>query len=162
MKVKVILTALLLCSISSAMSAEKILATIYRTSDKVKSELVLNTDDKVDIIKVVFKIYSEEGDLAREVNVTPEELPEGKTILTKMSLNVIELQSDNVASHNGGDVTIKYLKKFKLLGKNKYGSFNVVLDREGDDWVLKKDGRIFTELLAHTHSKGINKFTIIK
>jgi hypothetical protein len=162
MGAKLILTALLFSSLSQAFAGEKILATILRTSDKVKSELIINTDDKVDINHVIFKIYNEEGELDREVNVTPEELPEGKTVLSKMGVNIIQLQSDNVASHNGGEVTIKFLVKYKLIGKSKYSTFNVLLDREGDEWVLKKDGKVFTELLAHAHSKGITKFTIIK
>ena len=162
MRAKLILTALLFSSLSQAFAGEKILATILRTSDKVKSELIINTDDKVDINHVIFKIYNEEGELDREVNVTPEELPEGKTVLSKMGVNIIQLQSDNVASHNGGEVTIKFLVKYKLIGKSKYSTFNVLLDREGDEWVLKKDGKVFTELLAHAHSKGITKFTIIK
>jgi hypothetical protein len=162
MRVKILLTALFFASISNVMAAEKILATILRTTDKVKSELVINTDDKIDIIKVIFRIYDEEGVLAREVNVTPEELPEGKTVLSKLGVEIIQLQADNVSSHNGGNVTIKFLVKHRLLKKDKYGTFNVLLDREGDEWVLKKDGVKFTELLAHAHKKGIHKFTIIK
>lgn len=162
MRVKLLLAVLLLASISNTMAGEKILATIIRTTDKVKCELLINTDDKVDINNVIFKIYDEEGALARTVNVTPEELPEGKTVLSKLGVNIIQLQSNNVASHNGGNVTIKFLLKYRLIGKSKYGSFNVLLDREGDDWILKKDGVKFTELLAHVHKKGIHKFTIIK
>jgi hypothetical protein len=162
MRVKLLLTALFFASISNVRAAEKILATILRTTDKVKSELVINTDDKVDIIKVVFKIYDVEGALAREVNVTPEELLEGKTVLSKLGVEIIQLQADNVSSHNGGNVTIKFLVKHRYLKKNKYGTFKVLLDREGDEWVLKKDEIKFTVLLAHAHKKGIHKFTIIK
>jgi hypothetical protein len=162
MRSRLILAVLLFSTLSQAMAGEKILATILRTTDSVKSEIVINTDDKSDISFVIFKIYDEEGVLDREVNVTPEELPDGKTVLSKLGVDIIELQSDNVASHNGGEVNIRFLSRFKLIGKSKYGSFKVLLDREGDEWLLKKDGESFTQLLAHAHKKGINKFTIIK
>lgn len=147
---------------SQLFAAEILLATITRTSDKVKSELVLHTDDKADMKHVVFKIYDESGKLDREVKVTPKELPKGKVVLEKMGIDVITLQSNNVAIHNGGNVRIKYLKKFKLLGKDTFGNYDVLLDRVGDDWELSKDGVVFSKLLAHTHSKGITKFEIIK
>lgn len=162
MRIRHLLAVLLLATISNAMAGDKILATILRTTDKVKCELVLNTDNKADINKVVFKIYDPEGKLAREVNVTPKELPEGKTVLSKLGVEIIVLQSNNVAAHNGGNVTIKYLKKHSLFKKDKYATFEVLLDREGDDWVLKKEGVAFTKLLAHAHKKGIHKFTIIE
>lgn len=152
----------LLISVSTAQAGIKKLALIKRTSDNVKSELILETDNKHDIVKVIFKIFDEKGKLDREVQATPNELPDGVAVLTKMGVKVITLFSDNLAKHNGGDVTIRFLSKYKLIGKSKYGKFNVVLDRIGDDWTLMKNGVPFKELLAHDHSKGITKFEIIK
>ena len=56
----------------------------------------------------------------------------------------------------------KYLTKYKLIGKSKYANFSVMLDRIGDEWELTKNGVAFNKMLAHTHSKGISKFEIIK
>ena len=149
-------------SSAQAFAGSKVLATILRTSDKVKSELILITDQKRDIVRVVFKIYEEGGKLDREINVNPNELEEGKTVLSKLGVHVIALQSNNMALHNGGNVTIKYLQKYKLIGKSKYAKFDVLLDRVGDDWQLSKDGVPFTQLMAHIKKKGINRFEIVK
>lgn len=156
------ISLLLFILTAQAMASVKVLATIERTSDKVKSELILVTDEKEDISYVDFKIYDEEGELARTIKVTPKELVKGKVVIEKMGINVILLQSDNIALHNGGNVNIKYLTKFKLLGKNKYANFSVLLDRLGDEWELSRDGQPFTQLKAHVHKKGITKFEVIK
>ncbi len=152
----------LLISVSTAQAGIKQLALIKRTSDNVKSRLILETDKNHDIVKVIFKIYDDKGELDREVQAKPNELPEGVPVLTKMGVKVITLFSDNLAKHNGGDVTIRFLAKYKLIGKSKYGNYNVLLDRVGDEWTLVRNGVPFSELLAHDHSKGITKFEIIK
>lgn len=147
---------------SQAIASVKVLATIHRNSDKVKSELILVTDQQEDISHVLFKIYEEDGSLDRTIKVSPKELQKGKVVISKMGVDVITLQSDNLALHNGGDVNIKYLTKFKLLGKDKFSKFTVLLDRLGDNWELSKGGKVFKSLMTHVHSKGISKFEIIK
>jgi hypothetical protein len=162
MGTKLLTIFVLLVGLSQAMASEILLATITRTSDKVKSELILHTDKNEDIKYVLFKIYEEDGKLDRQVKVMPKELPQGKVVLEKMGVDVITLKSDNLAIHNGGNVTIKYLTKFKLFGKDKFANFTVMLDRIGDQWELSKNGVAFNRMLAHTHKKGITKFEIIK
>lgn len=158
---KLILVATLLLTQSVLADVQR-LATITRQSDGVKSTLDIHKDDKSDATSFTFKIFEEDGSLDREIDVTPTELPDGKVVLEKMGVDVIIIKSGNFAEHNGGNMTIKYLSKFKLLGKNEYKNFNVILDREGDKWVLSKNGQKFTQLKAIDHSKGITKFEIVK
>ncbi len=159
---KKLLVVFLLFAAQSVLAEVQLLATITRKTDGVKSTLEIAKDDKADATSFTFKIFEEDGSLDREILVRPNDLPEGKVVLEKMGIDVISIKSDNFAEHNGGNMTIKYLKKFKLIGKNEYADFNVLLDREGDKWVLKRNGRTFSELRADDHSKGIHKFDIVK
>ncbi|MCO4793753.1 MAG: hypothetical protein KC493_08580 [Bacteriovoracaceae bacterium] len=146
----------------SALAADQLLATITRKSDGVNSTLAIQKDDKSDAISFTFKIFNEDGKLDDTVIVRPKDLPQGKVVLEKMGIDVIKIKSNNFAEHNGGNITINYLKKWKLIGSNKYGNFEVDLQREGDDWVLEKDGERFTILKAIDHSKGIHRFEVVK
>ena len=159
---KKLLVVFLIFAAQSVFAGVVLLATITRKSDGVKSTLEITKDDKADAASFTFKIYEEDGSLDREILVRPNDLPEGKVVLEKMGVDVITIKSSNFAEHNGGNMTIRYLKQFKLLGKNEYGNFDVELDREGDKWVLSKNGRSFTELRADDHSKGIRKLDIVK
>lgn len=159
---KKLILATVLLMVQSVFADVQRLTTITRQSDGVKSTLDIHKDNKSDATSFTFKIFEEDGSLDREINLRPNDLPEGKVVLEKMGIDVIIIKSGNFAEHNGGNMTIMYLSKFKLLGKNEYKDFNVVLDREGDNWVLSKEGRKFQELKAIDHSKGISRFEIVK
>ena len=158
---KLILIAVLLI-FKSVYAETQRLATITRQSDAVKSTLDINKDDKSDATSFTFKIFEEDGSLDREIDVRPNDLPEGKVVFEKLGVDVIIIKSKNFAEHNGGNMTIRYLSNFKIFGKNEYENFDVLLEREGDKWVLSKEGRKFQEIKAIDHSKGISRFEIIK
>lgn len=159
---RTLLTLSLLVMFHSALAADQLLATITRKSDGVNSTLAIQKDDKSDAISFTFKIFDEEGKLDDTVVVRPKDLPKGKVVLKKKGINVIKIKSNNFAEHNGGNITINYLKRWELIGSNKYGNFEVDLQREGDDWVLEKDGERFTVLKVIDHSRGIHRFEVVK
>lgn len=143
-------------------AADQLLATITRLSDGVKSTLTVRKDDRNDARSFVFKIFEEDGTLDKNINIEPSELTDGKVVLSKMGIDVISISSENFAEHNGGHITITYLKKWKLIGSNQYAKYEVLLEREGDNWMLQRQGKTFNELKAIDHSKGIHRFEIVK
>ena len=149
-------------SISNAYSAEVLVAKFFKKSNNDQSKLYIITNKDHDITSFRFDILDGNNKIEAAIPVSYSELLKGKVVLKKKGLDVISLKGSQVEKHNGGYIKITHLKKWRLFGSNKYDSFEILLDRVGDEWELSKEGQVFTELFAHDHSKGIDQFTIKK
>lgn len=149
-------------TISSAFSAEILVAKFYKKSNHDQSKLYIITDENGDVVKCRFDILDGNEKIEASIPVSSNELRSGKVVLRKKGIDVISLKSEDFENHNGGYITLTHLKKWRLFGSNKYAKLEILLDRNGDDWELFFNGQQFTELYAHDHSKGIDGFSIKK
>jgi len=155
--------AIFLALFSISSFAEEIkLITIEKSTDQSKSDLMITTDDRGDILKFTFIIKNKKNVEKNRINISTKEVKKGKVLLKKMGVKIIKARSENFEPHNGGNFTIDYLKKYRFIGSNSRGKIEFLIDREGDKWFLKKDGDKVLKLIANDHSKGIHKFEVIK
>ncbi|MBT3584734.1 MAG: hypothetical protein HN509_07495 [Halobacteriovoraceae bacterium] len=143
-------------------ATKKHLATFHQSGNKELSKLYLVSNKKGDIIRFYFKNYSSSGKLDKTVKISLRELKKGKVVYRQKGTDVITLTSENISRHNGGHITIKFLKEWNAFSDNVFKKFEVELDRLGDQWILKREGRRFNTMVADVYTWGIHRFNIIK
>jgi len=138
MKKIIILLSSILISVST-FSAEQILATITCDKDLVsKSELILITDEKNDIVSMTKKAYTLKNnrweiDYVKEFTDLSVLPTTGLLVAEKKSRKVAILKSSNFSAHQGGDIKLVYLYSGVT---SSYRTFNLDLQRRGDHWAL--------------------------
>jgi hypothetical protein len=142
-----ILTMLSLFTITfNAHAAEQLLVktTIDGESRVLNLSLILDEETK-DV--QAFRLDELKGSQVVESDVFDVEGPTDFVLYNTEGRDVINLISDNFASHQGGDVKLDYLYN-GITGSR--GALNLDLARDGDSWVLVSNG------------KKVNKLHIVK
>jgi len=125
------------------------LCSIHSSHTADYSKMHLKLDDKSDIksfFRDVYKSKEKSGSprYAKSVNYLIAKLKKGIVLKVQKETEVVSMSSDNFAAHNGGKITLKYLKSY--LSKS-YGTVSFTIDRLGDSWIAKdEDGNTFTKI----------------
>jgi hypothetical protein len=120
-------------------SAEQIIAKISCDKDPIsKSELIIVTDDKGDILSMKKKAYTLikskwEVEYVKEFNDLNALQVSGLLVAEKKARKVAILKSTNFTHHQGGDISLVYLYN-GVTGS--YRTFKLDLQRRGDHWAL--------------------------
>ncbi len=86
-------------------------------------------------------------------------IQQGQTLLKKRGIKVIYIESKNLNPSTGGDVNIRYLKKFKLFGSD-YRNFKLTLEKVNGLWEFKSNGIVVKELSITPYSLGISEIRL--
>ncbi len=136
---------------TSSFAKQSLLAKLLQSdsSDVTSLSLVVNDLDEIQKLEI-----KKNGKIKF---LTPAQLTgKGKAVLKKMGIKIIVLKSNNFDKKLGGIITIDYLKKFKLIGKNTRKEFDVELVRNNNSkWILLHKGKQFDQILFKVGSKGI-------
>ena len=151
-KLSVFLTLSFLTLFStSSFAKQNLLAKLLQSdsSDITSLSLVVNDLDEIQQLEI-----KKNGKVKY---LTPAQLKgKGKAVLKKMGIKIIVLKSNNFDTKLGGIITINYLRKFKLIGKNIRKEFDVELVRSEDSkWILLHNDKQFSQVLFKVGSKGI-------
>jgi hypothetical protein len=120
-------------------SAEQIIAKISCDKDPVsKSELILVTDEKGDILSMKKKAYTLinkkwEVEYVKEFNNLNALADAGLLVAEKKARKVAILKSSNFTHHQGGNISLVYLYSGVT---SSYRTFKLDLQRRGDHWAL--------------------------
>ncbi|MBT3983653.1 MAG: hypothetical protein HOE90_20020 [Bacteriovoracaceae bacterium] len=129
--------------------SQTFLCSIHSSNTTNYSKMHLKLDGKSDVksfFRDVYKSEEKSGSprYAKSVNYLIAKLKKGIVLKVQKETVVVSMSSDNFAAHNGGTITLKYLKSY--LSKS-YGSVTFTVDRLGDSWVAKDDdGNTFTKI----------------
>ncbi|MDC0256046.1 hypothetical protein OAK75_14200 [Bacteriovoracales bacterium] len=117
----------------------KLFEIISEPEGNKKHVLAFTVDDEGDILK------ASRRSTGSVQNFSVDELNEGGVVLYRAEgRNAIKLSSNSFDRIHGGDVLMTYLSDGIT---NIYNKFPIVVERVGDLWVAKKDGKKIRKLI---------------
>ena len=146
------LLGLMLVLTSYAQAGVQRLAKMDRSDNSETSTIYVETTEANDLNKL--KVVFSDGE---QISATLSELEgRGKVMLSVKGQKAIVLKSVDVNLYTGGTIVLNYLYKFKLTGSERR-EYRFTIERDGDQWSLKRNGRKFTRMSADVGPWGINK-----
>ncbi|WP_372655379.1 hypothetical protein [Halobacteriovorax sp.] len=137
-KKETLFTVLLLLSLTSvsALASEKELVTITNDDTPTVFKMVIDVDKNSDILKFYKDTYDSKTKVSRDL-IPLNKILEGVNLEKRDKYEVVNLKSDNFASHNGGNLELDTLYNG---AKGTRKSYDLKIDRIGDQWEVQKDG----------------------
>jgi len=127
------------------------LVDITRSDKSSKASMKLVSNDVGDARYLEMDFGSSKPDIIR-----PWQLAEsGKVLLKQKGMNVLIIKSRNFSIYSGGTITLRYLKEYNILSSNKYAHYNIELERDGDNWIVTRNGKRFTKMYVNVYTWGI-------
>lgn len=132
-------TVLLLLSLTSvsALAVEKELVTITNDDTPTVFKMVIDVDSNSDILKFYKDTYDSKKRISRD-HIPLQKILEGVNLEKRDKYEVVNLKSENFASHNGGNLELDTLYNG---AKGTRKSYDLEIDRIGDQWEVQKDGQ---------------------
>jgi hypothetical protein len=139
MKVKFLVTAMLVFSLNVTFAATQKLVSISNEEDAVITKLNLRVDSEGDITHMVLAMVKRDGTRVKDDIVYKAQTAADGIVLYEMDgYEVVRLKSDNFSAHQGGNIEIDILKS-GLTGARNIVEFDVA--RDADDWNLYSRGK---------------------
>jgi hypothetical protein len=120
--------------IGQAMAAQVNIASITNEADSDVVYLKLDLDSRKDVKKMILLTYNSRGSLLKTRVYTPSQVSRGVVLYAVDGRDIVKLQSRNLSTYNGGDVTLDFLYN-GINGKRKFKNLDLV--RHGDRWRLQ-------------------------
>lgn len=142
---KRIIALLIFCFIatSGAYASRVIsLATITSDADVDTAYFKLEVNKYSDIIAIRKEKFGPEKQLLESLRWAVLDNISEIVFASAGSRKVVVVRSPNFSSHNGGEIQLDLLRQGKLFGKDVRWNepFKLDLVREGDNWILRKNG----------------------
>ncbi|GEM_PF-278807 len=137
-KKEIFFTVLLLLSLTSvnALAVEKELVTITNDDTPTVFKMIIDIDENSDILKFYKDTYDSKEKISRD-DIPLEKILEGVNLEKRDKYEVVNLKSENFASHNGGNLELDTLYNG---AKGTRKSYDLKIDRIGNQWEIQKDG----------------------
>jgi hypothetical protein len=128
---------LLLTSVN-AMAAETTLVSITNDENSNVFKMVIATDENKDIQKFYKDTFDKKAKRIERKLIELAKIENGVNIERLDGHEIVNLKSDNFATHNGGHLELDTLYNG---AKGTRKSYELELDRIGDKWEIKKNGK---------------------
>ena len=112
--------------------------------------MVIATDKNEDIEKFYKDTFNNRAKRIERIVIALDKMEGGINIEKLDGREIVNLKSDNFATHNGGNLELDTLYNG---AKGTRKSYELDLDRVGDTWLIKKNGKKVTQL--HLKSKKV-------
>ena len=142
--IKLFSICLLLCSISSFASIQKVkLLDIYNTGDSKVVKFFANVNEN-NMIKEIFQIFnhSDTGDLTKEVYKSEDIRKNGAVISKRLGKEIVIINS-KADDYTGGELSLSYMKS---AFSSKRGVFKMDIVPNGEGFEIRKNGVLATKL----------------
>lgn len=133
----------LLLTGTNALAMERTLVSITNDENSNVFKMVIDTDDNEDIRKFYKDTFNKRAKRIERRLIEIAKIEDGINIERMDGHDVVNLRSENFASHNGGNLELDTLYN-GASGKRK--SYELELDRIGDSWEIKKNGQKISAL----------------
>ncbi|PIK16289.1 hypothetical protein [Halobacteriovorax sp. JY17] len=139
LKRETLVMALMLFSLTSinALAVESSLITITNDETPTIFKMVIDTDENSDIKKFYKDTYDNKVRVSREL-IPLNKIIDGVNLEKRDKYEIVNLKSDNFAAHNGGNLELDTLYNG---AKGTRKSYELEIDRVGDNWEVLKDGK---------------------
>ena len=127
------------------------LLTSSNDDNNIESHLGLKLNARGDILKLVEKSF-QAGVLTKTVEYSINQIISGLVMYKKKGRDIVDLQSDNLSSHNGGNLNLNYLYN-GITGSYCTEELNLV--RTGNRWSIEFEGRKITHAHFYLHIKRV-------
>lgn len=141
---------LLLLTSANALAVERTLVSITNEENTNVFKMVIATDENEDIEKFYKDTFDKKAKRIERIVIALDRIERGVNIETMDGREIVNLKSDNFATHNGGNLELDTLYNG---AKGTRKSYDLDLDRIGDSWEIKRNGRKVTKL--HLKSKKV-------
>jgi hypothetical protein len=140
----------LLLTSANALAAERTLVSITNDENSNVFKMVIATDQNEDIDKFYKDTFDKKAKRIERKIIALDRIERGVNIERMEGRDIVNIKSENFATHNGGNLELDTLYNG---AKGTRKSYDLELDRVGDSWLIKKNGRKVTKL--HLKSKKV-------
>ncbi len=128
----------LLLTSANALAVERTLVAITNDENSNVFKMVIDTDGNQDIKKFYKDTFDKKAKRIERKLIELTKIEDGVNIERMDGYDIVNLKSENFASHNGGNLELDTLYNG---AKGKRKSYELELDRTGDSWEIKKNGK---------------------
>ena len=140
----------LLITSANAIAAERTLVSITNDENTNTFKMVISTDENEDISMFYKDTFDKRSKRIERRVIALDQIDKGVNIEKMEGREIVNLKSENFASHNGGNLELDTLYNG---AKGTRKTYDLDLDRVGDNWLIKKNGKKVTQL--HLKSKKV-------
>jgi len=151
----VVIFSFISCFSSLVLSAESVLLTINRKDNGRINHLFLKTNSQDQLSEV----YLDLPGPSKAYDAT--DIRNGTGIYFQKGIPIIFLKSSDLDISLGGNISLKYLKEYKIVGENVYKVIPLRIGKDDDGkWALFKNGVKVQKALTFPYTWGIKKFIL--
>ena len=138
-----------------AQGTENVLLTINRQDNGEINYLYLKTNPENQLSKIYL-------DLPGPIKTyDASDIRKGTGIYFQRGIPIIFLKSSDLDVSLGGNITLRYLREYKIVGDNTYNTIPLTIGKgDNGDWALFKNGHKVKKALTYPYAWGIKKFII--